>query len=185
MHIKKYKICIIHKNINNSIYFSHLKHDISSKLAITYHDNKYKIFENGTLHSKKIYIEWNSIQLQYRIKNIHQEPIYKAMGIKKKYFPNIIDATGGLGTDAFILASLGCQVLMLENNPVIAILLFDAITRNFKKIHKNNYYNVNTRLSLVYTSNHTFLKNTKIKPDVIYLDPMFPIKKKLQNLKKI
>ncbi len=48
------------------------------------------------------------------------------MGIKGDYLPDVVDATAGLGRDAFVLASVGCRVRMLERNPVVAALLDDG-----------------------------------------------------------
>ena len=52
------------------------------------------------------------------------EAVAKAVGIKGDYLPDVVDATAGLGRDAFVLASVGCRVRMLERNPVVAALLF-------------------------------------------------------------
>lgn len=41
------------------------------------------------------------------------EAVAKAVGIKKDYLPDVVDATAGLDRDAFVLASLGCRVRML------------------------------------------------------------------------
>ena len=41
--------------------------------------------------------------------------IAKAVGVKGAYRPTVIDATAGLGQDAFVLASYGCEVVMLES----------------------------------------------------------------------
>ncbi len=55
--------------------------------------------------------------------------VAKAVGIKKDFLPSVIDATAGLGRDAFVLASLGCKVRMLERSPVVAALLADGMAR--------------------------------------------------------
>lgn len=57
------------------------------------------------------------------------EAVAKAVGIKGDYLPDVVDATAGLGRDAFVLASVGCRVRMLERNPVVAALLDDGLTR--------------------------------------------------------
>ncbi|GHK96684.1 hypothetical protein ECZU23_42100 [Escherichia coli] len=54
------------------------------------------------------------------------EAVAKAVGIKGDYLPDVVDATAGLGRDAFVLASVGCRVRMLERNPVVAALLDDG-----------------------------------------------------------
>ena len=57
------------------------------------------------------------------------EAVAKAVGIKGDYLPDVVDATAGLGRDAFVLASVGCRVRMLERNPVVAALLDDGRAR--------------------------------------------------------
>jgi 16S rRNA (guanine1516-N2)-methyltransferase len=41
----------------------------------------------------------------------------------------VLDATAGLGKDAFVLASLGCQMTLIERQPLIAALLEDGLAR--------------------------------------------------------
>lgn len=55
--------------------------------------------------------------------------IAKACGLKPGFRPSIIDATAGLGHDAFVLANLGCEMRLLERSPIIAALLNDGIRR--------------------------------------------------------
>ena len=47
----------------------------------------------------------------------------KAIGLKGGQSPIIIDATAGLGRDAFLLASLGSQVTLIERSDIIHELL--------------------------------------------------------------
>jgi 16S rRNA (guanine1516-N2)-methyltransferase len=92
--------------------------------------------------------------------------IAKAVGVKGSYRPTVIDATAGLGQDAFTLASYGCRVLMLERSPVIASLLEDGLERA-------KGLETVSRLSL-QVGDAKVLLSTFEKPDVIYLDPMYP-----------
>ena len=55
------------------------------------------------------------------------EAIAKAVGIKGTELPSVIDATAGLGRDAFVLASIGCQVRLVERHPVVYLLLQDGL----------------------------------------------------------
>ena len=55
--------------------------------------------------------------------------IAKAVGIKGGIKPQILDATAGLGKDAFVLATLGCEMTLLERSPIIHQLLQDGIER--------------------------------------------------------
>lgn len=42
---------------------------------------------------------------------------------------HVVDATAGLGTDSLLLAAAGCEVTLIERNPVIAALVRDALAR--------------------------------------------------------
>ena len=55
--------------------------------------------------------------------------IAKAVGIAQGVRPQVLDATAGLGKDAFVLASLGCQMTLIERQPLIAALLEDGLAR--------------------------------------------------------
>jgi len=66
-------------------------------------------------------IDFLSTKMKYRRQHGGgvKQLIAKAVGIKGKYRPTIIDVTAGLGKDAYVLASLGCTVHMLERSPII------------------------------------------------------------------
>jgi len=49
--------------------------------------------------------------------------IAKAVGIKGSVRPQVADVTAGLGRDGFVLATLGCDVQMVERSPIIHALL--------------------------------------------------------------
>ena len=100
-----------------------------------------------------------------------------------------IDATAGMGEDSLLLAACGYQVTLYEQNPVIAILLKDALRRAKKNTVLKD---VVSRMQLVEGDSIEYL-NKRLDPvDVIYLDPMFPgrqksglINKKLQLIQKL
>lgn len=73
-------------------------------------------------------------KLQPRLKpnNLNGELLVKAArfkGAKDGEMLSAVDATEGLGEDAFLLAGAGFQVNLYERNPVIAALLYDALRR--------------------------------------------------------
>lgn len=100
-----------------------------------------------------------------------------------------IDATAGMGEDSLLLAACGYQVTLYEQNPVIAILLKDALRRAKKNTVLKD---IVSRMQLVEEDSIEYL-NKRLDPvDVIYLDPMFPgrqksglINKKLQLIQKL
>ncbi len=108
------------------------------------------------------------------------EVVAKAIGCKPHYRPCVLDATAGMGRDAFIMATLGCKVTMLERNYAIYHLLENALIR-LKNDEKFMLYS--QRLTLNNTDSVMFSVNDK-EFDVIYLDPMFPERKKSALVKK-
>ncbi len=60
-----------------------------------------------------------------------QNPMLKAVGIRKgdPTRPHVLDATGGFGEDAWLLAAAGCDVTVCERHPALFALLRDAIQR--------------------------------------------------------
>ncbi|CZF84894.1 Ribosomal RNA small subunit methyltransferase J [Grimontia celer] len=115
------------------------------------------------------------------------QSIAKAVGLNKGATPTVLDATAGLGRDAFVLASLGCKVQMVERHPVVAALLDDGLAR--AKVDPEIGGWVSERMSLLHASSHDALmklvddENLE-RPDVVYLDPMYPHKKKSALVKK-
>ncbi|MFU2315140.1 16S rRNA (guanine(1516)-N(2))-methyltransferase RsmJ [Rahnella sp. PCH160] len=110
------------------------------------------------------------------------EAVAKAVGIKGKYMPDVVDATAGLGRDAFVLASLGCKVRMLERNPVVAALLDDGLARGYRDAEIGPW--LRERMTLLHASSLTALSELSPKPEVVYLDPMYPHKQKSALVKK-
>lgn len=84
----------------------------------------------------------------------------------------MLDATGGLGGDAMVLASLGCQVTVCERHPLIALLLENGLE------HARRQLAFAEQIHLVKDSAFTYLAGIKDYPQVIYLDPMYPAKEK-------
>jgi 16S rRNA (guanine1516-N2)-methyltransferase len=110
------------------------------------------------------------------------EAVAKAVGVKGSYLPNVVDATAGLGRDAFVLASLGCHVRMLERNPVVAALLDDGLERGYRDAEIGPW--LRERMTLLHASSLTALSELTPKPEVVYLDPMYPHKQKSALVKK-
>lgn len=112
------------------------------------------------------------------------QPIARAIGIKTYGLPlHVIDATAGLGQDAFVLASLGCKVTLIERCPAVANLLADALQRGLevpeiKPIISNMQLLVGDAKDILTTL------HTDQFPDVVYLDPMFPPRNKSALVKQ-
>jgi 16S rRNA (guanine1516-N2)-methyltransferase len=112
-----------------------------------------------------------------------RELVAKAVGIKIGQSLRVLDATAGLGRDAFILAARGCDVQMLERSPVVALMLEDALQRGMADA---DVADVVARLQLqcVNATEYMCNLNPQDYPEVVYLDPMFPERSKSASVKK-
>ncbi|AVP95450.1 class I SAM-dependent methyltransferase [Aeromonas media] len=110
------------------------------------------------------------------------QSIAKAVGLKSGAMPTVVDATAGLGRDAFVLASLGCKVTLIERSPVVAALLQDGLARAAQDLEIGSW--VSERMHLLQGPAVDNLLALSERPDVIYLDPMFPHKQKSALVKK-
>lgn len=105
------------------------------------------------------------------------QPVAKAIGLKgARVLPRVVDATAGLGGDSFVLASLGCTVILLERSPVAAALLYDALER--ARVHPDTM-EIAARMTLVHADAIRWLAETAARPaaerpEVVFVDPMFP-----------
>lgn len=119
------------------------------------------------------------------------QAIAKAVGVSPQFRPTVLDATAGLGMDAFVLASLGCKVTMLERAPVAFALLEDGLqrARHFVEITISDDYaqlaETIGRLELIKQDSLQYMRTaSKEIINVVYLDPMFPERKKTAQVKK-
>jgi 16S rRNA (guanine1516-N2)-methyltransferase len=132
----------------------------------------------------KLELRGDFTQLLPRLKpnNLQGEMLVKAA--KLKNFPGTpvaVDATAGMGEDAFLLAASGFQVHLYEYDPVIAALLGDALVRA-----KNDpsLGPIAARMTLHEEDSIQALQKLPFLPDVVVLDPMFPARQKSGLIKK-
>lgn len=97
-------------------------------------------------------------------------PLVRAAGIRKDRTPSIVDATAGLGRDAFLLASAGAKVTLIERSPEVHALLQDALARAV--IESAELAEVIARMTLIHGDAKD--KLPELKPDVVVVDPMHP-----------
>ncbi|WP_303902674.1 class I SAM-dependent methyltransferase [Thiohalomonas denitrificans] len=111
------------------------------------------------------------------------QPIAKAIGLKKGRTPSVIDATAGLGRDAFVLASLGCPVRLIERSAAVAALLEDGLRRARQDSEVGP---IAERMSLIRADASDYLRGLPAHecPDVVYLDPMYPGRRSRALVKK-
>ena len=134
-----------------------------------------------------IFSDFLSKSLAYRrfSGGIKKEAIAKAIGVNKNFRPQVTDLTAGLGNDAFILASLGCLVTLVERNPVIYSLLENGFERAADYgTFDYDIKDIVNRMMITYMDGDSFLSTYAGLTDVIYLDPMYQKRRKSAAVRK-
>lgn len=126
--------------------------------------------------SLPLYIDFSSGKMNYRRQHlsIRKEALARALGLKKQTQPTIIDATAGLARDSFIIAALGFDVTLIERSPIIHALIQNGIERAGKI---KELADIVQHMHLIHADAGSYLMSIPA-PDIIYLDPMFPERKK-------
>lgn len=121
-----------------------------------------------------LFVDFSSNEMQRRRAVGRQLPLVRAVCGRGDAVPSVLDATAGLGRDAFTLWALGCAVTAVERSPVIAALLEDGLQR------------ANADIRLVVADTRRFMAELAEadRPEVVYLDPMFPERRKSAAVKK-
>jgi 16S rRNA (guanine1516-N2)-methyltransferase len=131
-----------------------------------------------------VYVEFVGGRTGYRRQHAGKELLLKAVGLHKNRPPSILDATGGMGRDCFLMAGHGCRVHAFERNRIVAAMLEDGLQR--AENHPDTRITVE-RIRLSTGDCLQFLRDcpgSAAQYDVIYLDPMFPQRKKSALVKK-
>lgn len=116
--------------------------------------------------------------------NLQQELLVKAVKIKgSDHQLTVLDAAAGLGEDAFLLAAAGHRVIMYERDEIIGALLEDALSRAAEG-NDLTLRSIAGNMELKLADSIKAMQNLDIAPDVIYLDPMFPQRRKKNLVKK-
>lgn len=110
-----------------------------------------------------------------------RELLVRAARVRGGVAPTVVDATAGLGEDALLLAAAGFTVTMYERDSTIAELLRDALDR---AANDPQLKDVVARMTLVEGDSVAGLRSLTQAPDVVYLDPMFPMRTKSAAVKK-
>jgi 16S rRNA (guanine1516-N2)-methyltransferase len=103
----------------------------------------------------------------------------KAVGMKSNKNRTIVDATAGLGYDAFILASLGANVTLIERSKIMYNLLQEGISE--AKSFGGEISGIISRMNLIFGDSKFILPD--LLPEVILIDTMYKDRKKTALVK--
>ena len=123
--------------------------------------------------TKALKVDFNSAAIRKRLKHLNKELLIKAIGKKNKN-QNIVDATAGLAQDAYLLAAAGHRLTLIERSNIVAALLEDALSAG----------DITNNMNLIFGDASKLLATLKTKPEIIYLDPMYPKTSKKAAQKK-
>jgi 16S rRNA (guanine1516-N2)-methyltransferase len=131
-------------------------------------------------------VDWTGGRVGYRRRaaSIRGEYLARAVGLKPGVRPTVIDTCAGLGQDGFLLATLGCRVTLLERSPMLFALLHDGLQRSMHDPQLRNWLAERLRLIRADARHHLDRLNDGQRPDVVYLDPMYPARDKSALVKK-
>ncbi len=108
------------------------------------------------------------------------QDIAKAMGLRAGKTPKIVDATAGLGRDAFLLASLGAEVTLIERSEKMHDLLHKGMTR--AAAEGGDYADIIARMTLLKGDAKDLLPD--LNAEAILIDPMHPPRKNSALVKR-
>ncbi len=136
--------------------------------------------------NSSIYVDFSSPASTYRRQQGggKNQPLAKAVGLNKKPGLHVLDATAGLAKDAFVLAALGAELTLVERSPIVGALLRDALSRAEEDAEIQS---VASRMHLIVSDSIEYMRLESVAqhaPDVVYLDPMYPERKKSAKVKK-
>lgn len=151
-----------------------LKHD---GLFLLVNENRLSLQQGGKKAPGPVYVDFVRGASAHRRKygGGNGQSIAKAVGISGAYKPSVLDATAGLGRDAFVLATLGCDVTLIERHPVVYLLLKSGLQ---SAEGEPEIADIMARMKLLQGNSIELLADWLTlgygQPDIVYLDPMFP-----------
>jgi len=151
------------------------QHAPAPSFLLQFTQNRLQLQQTGNKAPGPVYVEFVQGKAAHRRRQGEgrKTPLARAVGMKAGFLPDVIDGTAGLGQDAFVLASLGCRVRLIEQSPVVHALLEDGLRR---AAASSSTRGIVSRMSLVLadTAEYLMALPAPARPDAIYLDPMYP-----------
>jgi 16S rRNA (guanine1516-N2)-methyltransferase len=161
------------------LYQSH-NADIPEDLFLCWRDGCLSLLDKENVNKRGLSVDIEHRQGEQRSWPIaKQGALAQALGRKTK---TVVDATAGWGQDSLAMFRMGYEVLCIERSPIMVELLADGFSRltNLAWMQQLNV----THPQLLTGNAIEILGQLTVQPDCIYLDPMFPPKRKKSALAK-
>jgi 16S rRNA (guanine1516-N2)-methyltransferase len=155
-------------------------------LQLIFHDDIIELFDCQLNTSISIDFLYGTLAHRQQYGGGRGQAIARAIGLKSGLKPSVLDTTAGLAGDAFVLATLGCPITLIERSAILFCLIENAVERaelseKFQAIMQQGFHIINCDANDYITRQ---LKSGNTSPDVIYIDPMYPHRKKSALVKK-
>jgi 16S rRNA (guanine1516-N2)-methyltransferase len=121
-----------------------------------------------------------TVGYRFRSGAFRRHALVRATGIKGGESATVVDATAGLGRDAFLLASIGARVTLLERSPDVHASLRDSLAK--ASASGPELAAVVARMTLIFGDARQLLPD--LQADVVLVDPMHPVRKNTALVKK-
>lgn len=160
---------------------------LPASLTLAHREDRLVLVGDEALYGKPLSVDFVAGKAAHRRQfgGGRGQLVAKACGLNKGITPSVVDATAGLGRDAFVLAGLGAQVLLIERVAAIAALLEDGLAR---ALRHGETADIAARMTLRHgdatRSLAALVAGASFNPQVIHLDPMFPHREKSALVKK-
>ncbi len=126
---------------------------------------------DGDRPGRGLVVDWGRLDLR----GLASQPLVRALGKSGA----VLDATAGLGYDSFLIAATGRAVVACERREPVFRLLADAHRR---AAADPRLAGIAGRITLHRTDARDLLGDSGRVPEAIYLDPMFPPKRRAAAL---
>ena len=121
-----------------------------------------------------------AVGYRFRTGMFRKHALVRAAGVKGGENPTVVDATAGLGRDAFLLASIGARVTLLERSPDVHASLRDSLAK--ASAAGPELAAVVARMTLIFGDARQLLPG--MQADVVLVDPMHPVRRNTALVKK-
>lgn len=161
--------------------------DTDPKITLYIQESRLSLVDPDLDERAMVFIDFTSGAADHRRRfgGGKSQTLAKSLGLDQKRDLTVVDATAGLAGDSFVMACLGANVFMLERSPVLALMIEEALYGASQGTGEEDLGSIIQRMQLMHVDAIDWLRQQKDESqDVVYLDPMFPERKKTAAVKK-
>ena len=143
-------------------------------------DERGLYLEDRFSNQNPLRVNFVSREFRYRLSHAGKKSELVARAVKARPGLRVLDCTGGLGREGFLLAHLGCEVTMAERSTTLGAMLNDGLSRS-RRVEE--FAATAGRIKVLNQDAREILAEPS-SYDVVYVDPMFPVREKSALVKR-